>query len=192
MARLIYDTSTILDAAARLAASGNVGDITMAGVIRESGIPSGSVYHRFPDRMSLLGALWNRTVERYHSSAYPLFNDDEPVAAAVGLARYTVDWSRRNPVDAQVLHFGPTPFEPDTWPEPARLDRKAEQDRWDQATRQLIRGLRSTTRMSTAELLLLVVDVPYAAVARYLRSRHPMPANLGDLVAALLTRELSL
>src|SRR3954447_17393908 len=115
MTRPVHDTSAILDAAARLLVAGSADAITIAGVIREAGGSSGSVYHRFPNRAALLAAVWNRTVQRFHAELSKLF-DGEPVAAAADLGAGTVSWCRANPADARVLLAGLGSFEPAALP----------------------------------------------------------------------------
>src|SRR6187399_2013046 len=167
MPRLVHDTSAILDAAVRLLAAGSADAITVASVIREAGVSSGSVYHRFPNRAALLAAVWNRAVEHFHTELYPLFAD-EPVAAAAALGRRTVAWCRANPADARVMLAGLGSFEPAAWPAESRSRREADQARWEQHVRRLVTDLKAVTGRATAEILLIVVDLPYAAVRRYL------------------------
>lgn len=57
-----FDAPALLDAALKLAATGGPAAVTMAAVAKSAGAPSGSVYHRFPDRPALLSALWLRTL----------------------------------------------------------------------------------------------------------------------------------
>ncbi|MEU0790710.1 TetR/AcrR family transcriptional regulator [Amycolatopsis sp. NPDC005961] len=190
MPRLVHDTSTILDAAARLLAAGSADAITIAGVIREAAVSSGSVYHRFPNRAALLAAVWNRAVQSFHAELYPLF-DDEPVAAAVALGRRTVSWCRANPADARVLLTGLGSFEPAAWPAESRDAREADQSRWDQNIRRLVADLKAATGRRTAEILLIVVDLPYAAVRRYLGADRAIPATLEDIVERAIRAALT-
>ncbi|VVJ17236.1 Transcriptional regulator [Amycolatopsis camponoti] len=190
MPRLVHDTSTILDAAARLLAAGSADAITIAGVIREAAVSSGSVYHRFPNRAALLAAVWNRAVQSFHAELYPLF-DDEPVAAAVALGRRTVSWCRANPADARVLLTGLGSFEPTAWPAESRDAREADQSRWDQHIRRLVTDLKAATGRRTAEILLIVVDLPYAAVRRYLGADRDIPATLEDIVERAIRAALT-
>jgi AcrR family transcriptional regulator len=190
MARAVHDTSAILDCAARMLGPDRSDAITVAGVIREAGVSSGSVYHRFPTRAALLAALWNRAVERYHGAVDPLF-DGAPVDAAAAIGRRTVTWSLANPADARVLQAGIEAFDPGAWPDDERARQRAEQQRWDREVTRLIKALRSTTGHETAALLLIVVDVPYAAVRRYLAVDTPVPRGLGATVERLIRATLS-
>lgn len=186
MARFVHDTGAILDAAARLLAADGVAGVTMVGVIRESAAPSGSVYHRFPDRPSLLAALWNRAVGRLHQDAYVLFGEDDPVEAAAAVAGHVVTWCRSNPLDAQVLLAGVHSFAPQSWPGAACEERDNESARWDTAIRGLVHALRAETGLSTAAIALAVIDLPYAAVRRYLTTSRPIPAELDDQVPSIV------
>ncbi|RSD11854.1 TetR/AcrR family transcriptional regulator [Amycolatopsis eburnea] len=190
MARLVHDTSTILDAATRLLAAGSADAITIAGVIREAAVSSGSVYHRFPNRAALLAAVWNRAARSFHAELRPLF-DDEPVAAAVALGRRTVSWCRANPADARVLLTGLGSFEPAAWPAESRQARETDQAEWDRHIRRLVTDLKAATGRGTAEILLIVVDLPYAAVRRYLGADRPIPAALEDIVERAIRSALT-
>ncbi|MGV9799123.1 TetR/AcrR family transcriptional regulator [Mycobacterium sp. NPDC003449] len=190
MARKLHDTDGILDAAARLLESGGIGAVTMVGVIREADVPSGSVYHRFPDRPALLAALWNRTIDRYHGPAYPLFEND-PVDAAVALAGFTVEWCQAHPGDAAVLMTGCAQFDIQAWPVEARTNRDAENERWDNAIRGLVRRLKACTNLSGMEIALVVVDLPYAAVRRFLSSGVDIPGTLAKSVAGIVRQSLT-
>ncbi|MBB4684369.1 TetR/AcrR family transcriptional regulator [Amycolatopsis jiangsuensis] len=190
MPRLVHDTSTILDAAARLLAAGSADAITIAGVIREAAVSSGSVYHRFPNRAALLAAVWNRAVRSFHAELYPLF-DAEPVAAAVALGRRTVSWCRTHPADARVLLAGLGSFDPAAWPAESREARETDQADWDRHIRRLVTDLKAATGRGTAEILLIVVDLPYAAARRYLSADREIPAALEDIVERAIRAALT-
>ncbi|WP_159928566.1 MULTISPECIES: TetR/AcrR family transcriptional regulator [Nocardia] len=185
MPRLVHDTDHILDTAAQLLRTGGVAGVTVSAVVRAAGVSSGSVYHRFPDRAALLGALWTRTLARYHTAAYPLF-DGDPVEAAVALAGYTVRWCAANPLDAHVMLTGAARFGADAWPEMVRAERDAENERWNSAMRDLVARLGEQTGRGRTALLLAAVDLPIAAVRRYLTSSSAIPADLADVTAALV------
>lgn len=188
MPRPTHDTSAILDAAGRLLGAGGPAAVTMAAVVREAGVPSGSLYYRFPDRPALLATLWNRAIESYHGDAYPLFDGDDPVDAAAGLAAYTVRWCQAEPAHAHVLLAGRARFDADAWPDAARETEAAESARWNAAIRALTRRLRERTSAPTTEILLVAVDLPYAAVRRYLSGGRPVPPDLADVVAGIVRR----
>lgn len=185
MPRLVHDTDRILDTAAELLRSGGVAAVTVSAVVRRAGVSSGSVYHRFPGRNALLGALWMRTLARYHAAAYPKF-DGDPVEAAVALAEHTVRWCAANPLDAHVMLTGSARFGVDTWPEAIRAERDGENARWNDAIRGLLTRLGEETGRGRTALLLAVVDLPLAAVRRYLTSGSAIPSDLAEVTATLV------
>ncbi|MGK8486338.1 TetR/AcrR family transcriptional regulator [Nocardia asiatica] len=189
MARLVHDTDHILDTAARLLRDGGPAGVTVSAVVRTAGVPSGSVYHRFPDRAALLGALWTRTLARYHTAAYPLF-DGDPVEAAVALAEYTVRWCTASPLDAHVLLTGAARFGADAWPDVVRAERDAENERWNDAIRDLVHRLRARTGHSRTAVVLAAVDLPIAAVRRYLTSGSAIPDDLAEVTTAMVRTAL--
>jgi len=76
-------------------------------VARVANAPSGSMYHRFPTRAALCGELWMRTEERFHAGlGAALATSGEPQTRCIAAARFTVQWCRDRPVEAQVLLTG--------------------------------------------------------------------------------------
>lgn len=101
-----------------------------------------------------------------------------------------MSWCREEILHAHVLLAGQPGFEPAAWPQAAR-DREAEESaRWNKAIRDLTRRIRSASKVSRIELLLVVIDPPYAAVSRQLGSGAPIPADLADVVARIVRASL--
>ncbi|GAA2625134.1 helix-turn-helix domain-containing protein [Actinomadura fulvescens] len=179
-----YDSGQFLDAAARLAATGGPPAVTMAAVAREIGAPSGSVYHRFPDRAALLSELWLRALERFHAAYLPALDDPaDPRAGAVAASREMVRFCRDQPLDAVVLGHGAADFGKDTWPPEAveRLDRANAKVMG--AVKTLARRLGAQDMISRERVQLAVIDLPYALVQRYLRDGDPLPPHAIALAA---------
>ncbi|WP_410674155.1 hypothetical protein [Amycolatopsis sp. cmx-4-68] len=63
--------------------------------------------------------------------------------------------------------------------------------RWDRHIRRLVTDLRTATGRETAEILLIVVDLPYAAVRRYLAADREVPATLEDIVERAIRSALT-
>ena len=178
-----FPADSFLDAAAALFARDGVQAVTMAAVIREAGAPSGSLYHRFPDRAALLAGLWFRTVSRYHADATPLFDaDDDPVASAVAMARHTVTWCAAHPLEAAVLVAGRRALGSPGWPAAAVAQADEDNQRWARAVRTLIRTLREKTGKNGELIIIATVDIPYAAVRRHLVAERTIPRTLADVV----------
>ena len=108
----------------------------------------------------------------------------------MALAGYTVRWCEAEPAHAHALLAGRARFEPDAWPEAARDIESTEGARWNEAIRGLTRRVRGETSVSMTELLLVVVDLPYAAVRRYLSGGRPIPGDLADVVAGIVRTSL--
>ncbi|MGW1738436.1 hypothetical protein ACWCPQ_06445 [Nocardia sp. NPDC001965] len=126
---------------------------------------------------------------RLHRDAYILFEQDDPVAAAAAVTGHIVRWCRSTPLDAQVLLAGVRLFAPESWPAAAAEERATETARWAAAIRRLVHSLRDETGLSTATIVLTVIDLPYAAVRRYLTADRPIPTEL-DLQVPAMVRTL--
>ncbi|WP_280489703.1 TetR/AcrR family transcriptional regulator [Nocardia carnea] len=176
-----HDADRLLDAAAELLARGGPAAVTMSGVARIAGAPSGSVYHRFPDRPALLAALWLRALQRFHNELLAVLTLGEPQEAIRRSARTSLDWARHNPREAGVLLAGAKELDEQNWSEQAR----AETARADAALRDALAALVATVGDSTPDaadrVLLAVVDLPYAMVKRYLSTGQQIPDHAADL-----------
>ena len=115
-----HDTDRLLDAAVAVVATHGPRALTMAAVARTAKAPSGSVYHRFPDRPALLAAVWLRTVARFQQGFLRALTHDSPRDAATSAAQHVVDWSRQHPDQAQVLLAGAREFAEADWSTQAR------------------------------------------------------------------------
>ncbi|PRX47178.1 TetR family transcriptional regulator [Prauserella shujinwangii] len=188
-----HTADDLLDAAVRLFAAGGARNVTMSAVAQEAGAASGSVYHRFADRPALLAALWVRTVRRFQAGWFEVLAREPPLEAAVASLAHTVRWCREHPGEAQVLYAGRRAFGDDEWSVTDRAAAERTDRDLEGALRNALRRLRPATGLGRDELLLVLVDLPYAAVRRYLTRNAVPPAHLAGLVArtgrTLLTAE---
>jgi AcrR family transcriptional regulator len=185
-----YSTDELLDAALALFVEGGLHAVTMAGVARAVGAPSGSLYHRFAGRSALLASLWLRAVDRFQEGYLEALTAPVPVGAAHRAAAHVLRWVREHPVEALLLltHGPDDVLEPDT---PAEFT-----SRHDAARRRLedaLAQLRSRLpgQVSPTRLRFAVIDLPYAAVRPYLQQGQPLPAEVDELVAETLDAVLS-
>jgi AcrR family transcriptional regulator len=176
-----HDRELLLDRALRIAAEAGPQQVTVAAVARAAGAPSGSVYHRFAGRAELLGALWIRTLERFHAGFVAALRGADPVAARGAAARHVVAWSRANPDAARVLLYGPADFAEAEWPEPLARRSRALGAELAAALRALARRSPGASR---AQLELVTIDVPYALVRRHLRRGGALPRGAEALAEA--------
>lgn len=179
----MHDADGLLDAAAELAAASGPGSVTMTAVARLAGAPSGSVYHRFPNRPALLAALWLRALDRFHEGFLLAIDATDAPAAAEAGARHIVAWCRANPIDAAILLYGSADFEEPQWPQ-------EQQQRLRRANRRVMRVMRELTKRLGLDhsrgrelVTMVVVDLPYSVVRRHLRSGASIPRYAEDLAA---------
>jgi AcrR family transcriptional regulator len=171
----LFTVDELLDAAAALLAADGPSAVTMSAVARAAHAPSGSMYHRFSTRAALCGELWLRTEERFHAGvSAALSASEEPQTRCVAAARFTVQWCRDRPVEAQVLLTGADALDAADWPDELTSRRK-----------RLLRALRRTLAGMPADpdrVNAAVIDIPYAVVRRHLVTRQAIPASADAIV----------
>lgn len=97
-----FTTDQILDAA-RDAVMDRWRDATVADVAERVGAPVGSIYHRFPSRDALFGALWARSIRRFHEGLSEAAQLGDPRAAMAELTRHIPRFCRANPGDGKAM-----------------------------------------------------------------------------------------
>lgn len=171
----LFTLDGLLDAAAALLAADGPSAVTMSAVARAAGAPSGSMYHRFPTRAALCGELWLRTEGRFHAGVTAaLATLADPQGRCVAAARFTVQWCRDHPVEAQVLLVGADALGAADWPDELTSRRK----RLHRALRRILAGMRADPDRVNAA----VIDIPYAVVRRHLMARHAIPPSADAIV----------
>ncbi|WP_278266175.1 TetR/AcrR family transcriptional regulator [Nocardia sp. AG03] len=178
-----HDSEQLLDAAAALVARSGPAAATMSAVAKSVGAPSGSVYHRFPDRASLLSALWLRSLTRFHTGLHEALHADPPRAAVRAAAAYVVTWSRDNPHDAAVLLAGARELGEPDWPTPAREATDQTNTAIETAITDLAHRLGAQSPTDIDRVVLAIVDIPYTLVRRHLRTEGTIPAHTPTLAA---------
>jgi AcrR family transcriptional regulator len=177
-----FTLDELLDAAAALLAADGPAAVTMSAVARAADAPSGSMYHRFPTRAALCGELWIRTEERFHAGMRAaLATSQEPQTRCVAAARFTVQWCRDHPVEAQVLLTGADALGEADWPDEMTSRRK----RLHSTLRRMLAGMPSDLDRVNAA----VIDIPYAVVRRHLVARRAIPAS-ADVIVEQCARTL--
>jgi AcrR family transcriptional regulator len=171
----LFTLDELLDAAAALLADDGPSAVTMSAVARAVNAPSGSMYHRFPTRAALCGELWLRTEERFHAGfTAALSSASNPQQRCVAAARFTVQWCREHPVEAQVLLTGADALGLAEWPDELTSRRK----RLHRALRRNLAGLPADPDRINAA----VIDIPYAVVRRHLMAGQSIPASADAIV----------
>jgi AcrR family transcriptional regulator len=180
--RARFTLDELLDVAAALLAADGPAAVSMSAVARAANAPSGSMYHRFPTRAALCGELWIRTEERFHAGMRAaLATSQEPQTRCVAAARFTVQWCRDHPVEAQVLLTGADALGEADWPDEMTSRRK----RLHSTLRRMLAGMPSDLDRVNAA----VIDIPYAVVRRHLVARRAIPAS-ADVIVEQCARTL--
>jgi AcrR family transcriptional regulator len=171
----LFTHGELLDAAAALLAADGPSAVTMSAVARAARAPSGSMYHRFPSRAALCGELWIRTEERFNAGvSAALATSQDPQERCVAAARFTVQWCRDHPVEAQVLLTGADALGAADWPDDMTSRRK----RLHRTLRRMLAGMPADLDRVNAA----VIDIPYAVVRRHLIARQGVPASADAIV----------
>ncbi len=158
-----YSDSMILDAMAAEVAAAGLDGASVAAVAARLGAPSGSVYHRFPSRKHLLGALWVRTLSSFHDA----LEFGAQNAASADLATRSVgalfDWIVSDPVgSALLLKFRTEDLISNDWPTDVRLA-VAEQN---QRLADITNRVAEERNINPLDAILALVDFPTAAARR--------------------------
>lgn len=176
-----FTEDAILDAALALFADRGAEAVRMTAVAAALGAPSGSIYHRFPSRGALTGALWNRTTEAFFAEMCRFLH--EPAAAAHACLR----WCDHHPAETALLQAGPH-FVQSAWPESAVVRRDAHLEEVSRVLKQTAGRL----GVSVVQLRFALVDLPTTAVRRHvpgelalrsIRALLPAPVHLHWLQA---------
>lgn len=177
-----YDIDSLLDAAVSLGAGGGPQAVTMAAVIEAAGVPSGSVYHRFPSRPALQAALWLRTLDRFQEGFLGAMAIEGAPAAALGAAACTTAWSRAHPAEARILLYGAADFGYDSWSEPDRTRLLSRESDVSAAIDALAGKLGLGDGDGRERVVLAIVDIPLALVRRHLLAGEAVPKGAEKLI----------
>ncbi|MBI3149942.1 MAG: TetR/AcrR family transcriptional regulator [Betaproteobacteria bacterium] len=95
----------LIEAAARVFLEEGVETASMDRVRQAAGVSNGSLYHHFPTRAHLAGALYLETLRDFHAALLkPLAADPDAEAGVRGLVRGYLRWVVAHPERARLLH----------------------------------------------------------------------------------------
>ncbi len=174
----------ILEAAGTLVAEGGPACATITAIAAAIGAPNGSIYHRFKTRDELLGRLWLAKAARFQNNFADALKLRDPhqagLAAALSLART----ARADLTGARImLLHRREDFLGDGWPaemqiEARRLGRQVT-DALADITMRLFGNRAAASRQTAA---FAVLDVPFAAVRRYVAAGRTPPLQVDKLI----------
>lgn len=178
-----FTTEQILDTTAQLVAEGGPSYATVAGIAERLAAPTGSIYHRFESRDLLLARLWIRTALRAQEGFVKALSQDDVAQAAIDAALHIPRWSRENVDDARIMLLYRREDLAEQWPKELGAELETLNAAIVAAMRGFVRrrfGSVSKANITVASFALL--DVPYAAVRRYLIAGKPPPRSVDELV----------
>ncbi|WP_341267759.1 MULTISPECIES: TetR/AcrR family transcriptional regulator [Gordonia] len=180
-----HDADDFIDAAVAVFAARGVRAVTLAAVADRLGATNGSIYYRFPDRTSLLQAVWLRTTAEFRRNYLEVVGEHPTVHAAVDASAWVVEWCRDNLEKAQVLQSGPRTFDADG--EPAQ---RSDETATEAKLRTIVTSLTGKTAATADEIAFVMIELPLAVVRRRLQAGTPPGDREIDLVRGLATAVL--
>jgi AcrR family transcriptional regulator len=183
-----HSPEVFVAAALALFLRGGARAVTMSAVAKEAGAPSGSVYHRYRDRATLLCEVWRVTARRCEEAYLGLLGDDPSAEDVAEATAGFVGWCRAHPEAVAVLHAGQHAFSPDTWPPEAFARVRAEERQRDERLARIVSRLAARSGCREDEVAFALFDLPIAVVRRHLPGRVPSRAD--DLARRLCDRIL--
>lgn len=181
-----FSEAQILAAASALVAAGGPGAATIGAIGAVLDAPSGSIYHRFASRDSLLGRLWLSKAAFFQDRFVAALAQPDARAAGLAAALSLPRSVRADFAAARImLLYRREDFLSGAWPadmarEVARLKRQVEAAMQDIA-RRLFGGIDAQSlRLANFAIL----DVPFAAVRRHVAANETPPSYVDDLVAS--------
>lgn len=180
----VFTEAQILDAvASQVATQGPRASVV--GVAKLIGAPSGSVYHRFASRDALIAAAWLGALRDFQSGFLAVLAGPDLDEAAVAAATHVPRWCGRHLDRAILLHRYRLEDLVDAWPESLTPERDVVNKELYQALRRHSRArYHSATGVALERTTFALVDVPGAAVRRFLDERRVPPRWSIDAVGA--------
>jgi AcrR family transcriptional regulator len=186
MARIAkYDDNQILEAATKLIAADGPAAATMAAIGAVIGASNGSIFHRFQTRDELLGRLWLSNAQIYQDSWTQALLEPDARKAGLEVALSWPNIVRAEPEGARImLLYRRQDFLFDGWPTDMKDEAEQLQRQVKEAltamTQRLFGCQTASARRATAFAL---IDIPSAAVRRYVDERTAPPPQVNALIA---------
>jgi AcrR family transcriptional regulator len=172
-----FKNEEFVDATLKIAADHGPAAVTIAAVAKEVGAPVGSVYHRFLSRDVLMAEVWLRVVASFQEAFLAALEKNEGLEAAL----HTPRWVRQHFAEARILLlYRREELVAGAWPEDLKKRALAIKRRLDGGIRSYaVRTFGKAGGQAINRTVFALIDVPYAAVLRYIRlgKKPPEPVN---------------
>lgn len=187
----LFTQDRILDAALAVISSRGVASMSIEGIAAEMGGNVGSIYYRFPSRDHLVARLWLRCAANGKVGMLEALAIDDLDDAVEAAALHYPRWARASLAEAQIM----AAYERDhliaEWPDDLA-------DQLAAANHDLIDAIRAFThryygsagRTQQQAVRFALLDIPVAAIRRYLLAGTPPPVALDARIAAAASAAL--
>lgn len=175
-----FKNEQFVESALKIAADRGPTAVTIAAVAREVGAPVGSVYHRFLSRDVLLAEVWLQVVTSFQKGFLKALESDLGLQAAL----HTPRWVRLNPAEARILLlYRREELVSGDWPEELREWTMENAQQLDEGIHKYVkRTFGRATRREVDRTIFALIDVPYAAVLRYIRQGKKPPVAADNYI----------
>jgi AcrR family transcriptional regulator len=187
LARHVFSTDAILDAARDVVVARGARAATVEAIARSAGVPVGSIYHRFSSIDELLARVWLRAVRRSQRAALAVaVSSGQPLRSAEAVALAMYDQCLAEPQDTLLLDAISRAELLAADPGELRDELEAVNEEIEAMMARLSRSLLGRADRRGRDLVLLaLVDLPHGFAHRQLVSGRPAPARRERLPAAV-------
>jgi AcrR family transcriptional regulator len=175
-----YDKEQFMLGALKLLAKRGPAGVTINAVAEEIGAPIGSVYHRFVSRDVLLAELWLRVVESFQREFLSAVEGGDGLEAAL----HTPRWVRKHPKEGRVLLLHRRDdFSRSEWPDDIKSQAVNCMEEFNAGIRSFVRKkFGRISKRNMERTVFVLIDVPRAAVRRYLEAGEVPPEIVDELI----------
>jgi AcrR family transcriptional regulator len=176
----------ILDAAGKIIGTSGPAAATMAAIAASIEAPNASIYHRFQSRDELLGRVWLRKAAFFQDNFVKALEVADATEAGLRAALSLPASTRADLNGARILVLHRREdFLGEGWPSQMRQEAKRLGLQVTQTLDELTRRIAGTaSKVALRAVTFAVLDVPYAAVRRYVAGNRLPPKQVDELIAS--------
>jgi AcrR family transcriptional regulator len=181
-----FDQDSILDAALRsITGQSGLPSLSVEAIAQEMGGNVGSIYYRFPSKDHLLAQLWIRCARRGQTGMIAALGRDDVYSALAAAALHYPRWARSDQPAARMLAaYGREQLIP-RWPDDLANELETLNQGLVEAIRHFTkRWFGDTRRENRQATTFALLDMPAAAIRRYLLAGQPPPTSLDAVILA--------
>lgn len=175
-----FNYDQFINATLELITDSGPGAVTVSSIAKRINAPIGSVYHRFSSRELIVAELWLGIAQSFQKGFLETLKSENIVQASL----YTLDWVRKYPRESKVLLlYRREELMNAEWPDQVKtraINLKQELSDGIMLFVQQLFGILSPE--SVERTVFALIDVPLAAVRRYLEAEETPPSSVDDLV----------